>query len=720
MPSPSSSTSSSNSSSNSARVLPLNAAATENPLHTKNSLFKRLESETAGTTTSTTATPGFSSLPPLAQGIDEIGHMCCNSLMGRGLHCIGAAFGALSGGARRILACRVSITVHFDTLVSLITFYVLLMDVIRLAVPKKYDPFLFGVTLAALVVLSLDFILMLMAHTHCNGGRSAGSKGCWYMTVAGYALSFRFWLDVLVLLSVILSVCGVDGRDGNQAITSANPAHASTTAQSMRLVGPSVLLNTLHKFRLFRVIDRHVIPNGRGASSASPSSSSSFPGSPSSTSGSTPTNRSAQQQQHQQHSSSILSAGLAWVLGEGAPGASSTRRSQKRNSRPSLLPRPSISFVGRDHRAYDGGSGSSNSKTSKDGSGGTAEGGRRGGGGGGGSGKPLEAELYDLTMHRLILTLFGALLMLAFLNSNHARFDRALPAATAMLHEAQAKEDNGTMAEVVLTSYMDYFVGTGKGGGTLLSLQLGTDEATAPFVLHDASRLALLRDSEIYRLELLSFPPRPPVSSLPPSPVSPVTGGSGGGGPLLEGVPLGGGSWETGDENRRLHRQEQQEQQQRRLASDNASQPIAFTAAIFDVSSAYRQRLLLEELYLPLFLAALLILGAHAFSQDARRLIVLPIDWIIGMVQKLAADPLGEFEVGFLHLVFHTSPSVYLLSFNPSHFFSWTLRAAAKPTTTDTLNMRLLSSRRPSRKSPGSSASALGSQAPISSLTTWI
>lgn len=611
--------------------------------------------------------------------------------MGRGLHCVGAAFGALSGGARRILACRVSITVRFDTWGSLVTFYVPLMDVIRLAVPKKYDPFLFGVTLAALVVLSLDFILMLMAHTHCNGGRSAGSKGCWYMTVTGYALSFRFWLDVLVLLSVILSVCGVDGRVGSHAISSANPAQASTTAQSMSVVGPSVLLNTLHKFRLFRVIDRHVIPNGRGASSASSSSPSSSPGSsssPPSTSGSTPTNRSSQQQQQQQHSSSILSAGLAWVRGEGAPGASSTSSSQKRSSRPSLLPRPSISFVGRDHRAYDGGGGSSNSRTgSKDGSGGTAEGGRRGRGGS--SGKPLEAELYDLTMHRLILTLFGALLILAFLNSNHARFDRALPAATAMLHEAQAKDDNGTMADVVLTSYMDYFVGTGKGGGTLLSLQLGTDEATASFVLHDASRLALLRDSEIYRLELLSFPPPPPppVSSLPPSPVSPVAGGSGGGGgggaesgegaggggeePVLDGVPPGGGGWEEGDLDRRLHKQEQhQEHEQRRLASDNISQPIVFTAAVFDVSSAYRQRLLLEELYLPLFLAALLILGAHAFSQDARRLIVLPIDWIIGMVQKLAADPLGELEVSFLSShVFHLPLRVPLIFHSlPPHF----------------------------------------------------
>jgi len=94
------------------------------------------------------------------------------------------------------------------------------------------------------------------------------------------------------------------------------------------------------------------------------------------------------------------------------------------------------------------------------------------------------------------------------------------------------------------------------------------------------------------------------------------------------------------------------------LASVNATQPIAFTAVIFDVSSAYRQRLLLEDLYLPLFLAALLILGAHAFSQDARRLIVSPIDWIIGMVQKLAADPLGVLEVELLILLPSSLPSI--------------------------------------------------------------
>ena len=682
------SSSSTTSSSSSARVLPLNAssspAATGNPLHSDKSHFKRLESESASPIASNAAAPNSSSPPSLVQGNDDVGHTCCSSLMGRGLHCMGAAFSALlralAGGARRILGCGVSITVRFDTLVSLVTLYVLLMDVIRLAVPKKYDPFLFGVTLAALFILSLDCILMLMAHTHCSGGRSGGGKGCWYLTVTGYALSFRFWLDVLVLLSVILSVCGVDARVGSQAIASANPAHGSTTAQSMYLVGPSVLLNTLHKFRLFRVIDRHVIPNGRGVaasstSSSSPSSSSTSASSPSSASGSTPTNRAHQQQQQQQQqlSTSILSAGLAWVRGEGARGASSNSSNQKRSSRPSLLPRASISFVGRDHRAYDGGGGTSNSRnSSKDSSGGSAGGGEKGGGGG--SGKPLEAELYDLTMHRLILTLFGALLILAFLNSNHARVDRALPAATAMLHAAQAKGDNGTMVEVVLTSYVDYFTADGKrGGGTLLSLQLGTDEATAPFLLHDASRLAILRDSEIYRLEILSFPlaPPPPASSLPPSPALPVVGGSGGGGgggggngagagggggPVLDGVPPGGGGWEERDDLRRSR--QQQQHPQRRLASVNATQPIAFTAVIFDVSSAYRQRLLLEDLYLPLFLAALLILGAHAFSQDARRLIVSPIDWIIGMVQKLAADPLGVLEVELLILLPSSLPSI--------------------------------------------------------------
>jgi len=94
------------------------------------------------------------------------------------------------------------------------------------------------------------------------------------------------------------------------------------------------------------------------------------------------------------------------------------------------------------------------------------------------------------------------------------------------------------------------------------------------------------------------------------------------------------------------------------LASVNATQPIAFTAVIFDVSSAYRQRLLLEDLYLPLFLAALLILGAHAFSQDARSLIVSPIDWIIGMVQKLTADPLGVLEVELLILLPSSLPYI--------------------------------------------------------------
>lgn len=675
MPSSSSSSSGSSSSSrsnnsssirtNNAQVLPLTAAATGNPLLTNKSLFKRLELETDGSSFRTTAYPGLSPLRPLAQGNDEVGHTCCSSLMGRGLPYIGGAFvalvRALSGAAQYILACRMSITVRFDTLVSLVMFYVLLMDIIRLAVPKKYDPFLFGATLAALLVLSLDFILMLMAHTQCSGARSGGSEGFRCLTITGYALSFRFWLDVCVLLSVILSACGVDGKVRAYANSSMNSMHVSNIAQSVRLIGPSVVLNTLHKFRLFRVIDRHVIPNDCWkAVSSDPSSLASSPGPSSSSiprSSTTPTVRSFQHQnihqQQLQQPTSILSAGLAWVRREGTHRGIDNSSSEKRSSRTSLLPQPSISFVGRDPRAYDGGGRISDIRnSSRGGSNGTGGGGRRGGGGGGGNGKPLEAELYNLIMHRLILTLSGALLMLAFLNSNHARFDQALPAATAMLHAVQAKDDDGKMAKVVLTSYLNYFGGEmrGRGGGMLLSLQLGVNQETAPFLIHDASRLAILRDTEIYRLQLVSFPPSPssPVPSLEPLPTLPVAGGGEVGveGPELDDVPSWGRSWVEEGENRQWHEQRQLNQQ-RNLASNNATQPIAFTAAVFDVSLAYRQRILLEEFYLPVFLAALLVLGAHAFSKDTRRLIVSPIDWIIQLVQKLAEDPLGEFEVSF-------------------------------------------------------------------------
>lgn len=124
---------------------------------------------------------------------------------------------------------------------------------------------------------------------------------------------------------------------------------------------------------------------------------------------------------------------------------------------------------------------------------------------------------------------------------------------------------------------------------------------------------------------------------------------------------------------------------------------LALTAAVFDVSAAHRevnpsllslhapcvhappytthphtiaQRVLREDLYLPLLLAALLLLGAHAFATDARRMIISPLvrgglppttpshpstpphprkhapqqDRIIAMVQKLALDPLADPE----------------------------------------------------------------------------
>ena len=78
---------------------------------------------------------------------------------------------------------------------------------------------------------------------------------------------------------------------------------------------------------------------------------------------------------------------------------------------------------------------------------------------------------------------------------------------------------------------------------------------------------------------------------------------------------------------------------------EGAPPSIAYTAAAFDVRDAHRQRVLYQDVYLTLFLAFLLLLSAHAFARDARRLIVEPIEWIVGMVRKLAEDPLGVIEV---------------------------------------------------------------------------
>ena len=53
----------------------------------------------------------------------------------------------------------------------------------------------------------------------------------------------------------------------------------------------------------------------------------------------------------------------------------------------------------------------------------------------------------------------------------------------------------------------------------------------------------------------------------------------------------------------------------------------------------------MEELGLPLFLVALLMLGGKSFGRDARQMIIHPLEGIIKMVKTLAADPLGELQL---------------------------------------------------------------------------
>src|SRR6056297_2268485 len=66
---------------------------------------------------------------------------CVHGFISNAISCLARA---TSEVARRILACRLQVNVELSFLVWIATFYVLLMDVIRLGVPKKYDTLLIG------------------------------------------------------------------------------------------------------------------------------------------------------------------------------------------------------------------------------------------------------------------------------------------------------------------------------------------------------------------------------------------------------------------------------------------------------------------------------------------------------------------------------------------------------------------------------------------------
>lgn len=415
---------------------------------------------------------------------------CMYGFISNAISCLARATSELAG---RILACRLQVNVELSFLVWIATFYVLLMDVIRLGVPKKYDTLLIGLQVAALAVLSAEFFLLVVARSHCVAARGPCRKFCCLAHPSGYTFSFRFWVDVLALLSVVLDLQlllpaerRLDTREGSSLLI-----HSS---QPMRLHIVPAIVGTVRYFRLFRVLDRYALPIGGNKHDhpAFPSPPPSASTSPSSLS--SPYHRPTDRQAHASPRHPPSPAG-------GTEGRAGNDKEGGRGPLPAVslaLPPPSLPPSPGGFRACQ--PSPLPKRSSHPGA------------------SSLEVTLFRLIRHRLTLALYLFLLSLALLHRDLPRFDPALPTATLLLHAAHADPAMEGLRNLTLASYLQFGgVGAEGGGGQgvgsggrgrarLCSLRQGGTPETAMWQVQEGPLLSTLRESEVLRLEMFSFP----------------------------------------------------------------------------------------------------------------------------------------------------------------------------------------------------------------------